>query len=59
MSMKTRRDNFAGIILFKTLHGHGLNYLSNQIIYTNEQHNYNTRAASNNFLVLPKPNCEL
>ena len=59
MSMKTRRDYFAGIILFKTLHGHGLNYLSNQIIYTNEQHNYNTRAASNNVLVLPKPNCEL
>ena len=54
MSVKTRRNYFAGIILFKTLHGHGLNYLSNQIMYyTNEKHNYNTRAASN------KPNCEL
>ena len=53
MSMKTRRDYFAGIILFKTLHGHGLYFLSNQIIYTYKQHNYNTRAASNNVLVLP------
>ena len=44
MSVKTKRDYFAGIILFKTLHGHGFNYLSNQIIYTNEQNSYNTRS---------------
>ena len=44
-------------ILFKTLHVHGLKYLSDQLIHTIEPHY--TRAAANNILVLPQQNCEV
>ena len=48
--------------MFKTIQGHGLNYLSSELTYTNQYHNYSTRAASNrpnNIFVLSKPNCEI
>ena len=59
MNIETRRDYFAGILMFKTIQGQGLNYLSSQLTYTNQYHNYSTRAASNNIFVLSKPNCEI
>ena len=59
MSVDVRRDYFAGILIYKTLHGFGLYYLSPLLIFTHEYHQYNTRAANNNILVLSKPKCEI
>ena len=59
MSVDVRRDYFAGILIYKTLHGFGLYYLSPFLIFTHEYHQYNTRAANNNILVLSKPKCEI
>ena len=59
MNIKTRRDYFAGILMFKTIQGQGVNYLSSELTYTNQYHNYSNRAASNNIFVLSKPNCEI
>ena len=56
MSVDVRRDYFAGILIYKTLHGFGLYYLSPLLIFTHEYHQYNTRAANNNILVLSKLN---
>ena len=59
MNIETRRDYFAGILMFKTIQGYGLNYLSSELTYTNQYHNYSTSAASNNIFVLSKPNCKI
>ena len=59
MSIETRRDYFASILMFKTVQGTGLHYLSEDLTYTHQYHSYNTRAASNNILILNKPNCEI
>ena len=59
MNLKTRRDYFAGILVFKTIQGRELNYLSSELTYTNQYLNYSTRAASNNIFLLSKPNCEI
>ena len=59
MTLKVRKDYFIGMLMFKTLHDSGLSYLLPQLKFTNEYHNYNTRAANNNLLVQNKPNCEL
>ena len=59
MSIESRRDYFASIIMFKTVQGTGLHYLSEDLTYTHQYHSYNTRAASNNILILNKPNCEI
>ena len=59
MNIKTRRDYFISLIMFKTVNGFGLNYLLNVLTVTQDYHNYNTRASSNNFIVLPRPHCEL
>ena len=45
--------------MFKTVNGFGLNYLLNELTVTQDYHNYNTRASSNNLIVLPRPHCEL
>ena len=50
-------DEIIFLVLYKTLHGFGLYYLSP--IFTHEYHQYNTRAANNNILVLGKPKCEI
>ena len=36
-----------------------LHYVSEDLTYTHQYHSYNTRAASNNILILNKPNCEI
>ena len=59
INIETRRDYFAGILMFKTIQGYGLNYLSSELTYTNQYNNYSTRAASKNIFVLSKPNCEI
>ena len=61
MSVDVRQDYFAGILIYKTLHGFGLYYLSPLLNFTHhhEYHQYNTRAANNNILVLSKPKCEI
>ena len=59
MSIETRRDYFASIRMFKTVQGTGLHYLSEDLTYTHQYHNYNTRAASNNVHILNKPNYEI
>jgi hypothetical protein len=59
MSISTRRDYFAGNLMFKTIMGYGLHYLSLLLTFTSDYHNYNTRASVNNRIVLNKPNCEL
>ena len=58
MSVDVRRDYFAGILI-KTLHGFGLYNLTPLLIFTHEYHQYNTRTAYNNILVLREPKCEL
>ena len=52
-------DYFASVLMFKTLQGTGFHYLSEDLTYTHQYHSYNTRAASNNILILNKPNCEI
>ena len=59
MTLKVRKDYFIGMLMFKTLHDCGLSYLLPLLKFTNDYHNYNTRAANNNLLVQNKPNCEL
>ena len=59
MTLKARKDYFIGMLMFKTLHDCGLSYLLPLLKFTNEYHNYNTRAANNNRLVQNKPKREL
>ena len=59
MNIKTRCDYLISLIMFKTVNGFGLNYLLNELTVTQDYHNYNTRASSNNLIVLPRPHCEL
>ena len=59
MNIKTRRDYFISLIMFKTVNGFGLNYLLNELTVTQDYHNYYTRASSNNLIVLPRPHSEL
>ena len=59
MSVETRIDYFASILMFETVQGTGLHYLSVHLTYTHLYHSYNTRAASNNVLVSNRPNCKI
>ena len=60
MSIEMRKDYFISVIMYKTINRSGLCYLfPNLTYYTHKYHNYNTRAASNDMFILPKPKCEL
>ena len=61
MNVKTRRDYFILLIMYKCIKTGELTYLNDKLInmYVNHYHTHNTRSASNNVLVLPKPNIEL
>ena len=59
MSIEMRKDYFISVIMYKTINGSGLRYLFPNLTYTHQYHNYNTRAASNDMFILPKPKCEL
>ena len=59
MSIEMRKDYFISVIMYKTINGSGLRYLFPNLTYTHQYHNYNTRAASNEMFILPKPKCEL
>ena len=39
MNIKTRRDYFISLIMFKTVNGFGLNYLLNELTVTQDYHN--------------------
>ena len=59
MNVKTRRDYFILLIMYKCIKTDEPTYLNDKLIYVNNYHTHNTRSASNNVLVLPKPNIEL
>ena len=59
MSIEMRKDYFISVIMYKTINGSGLRYLFPNLTYTHQYHNFNTRAASNDMFILPKPKCEL
>ena len=59
MNVKTRRDYFILLIMYKCIKTGEPTYLNDTLIYVNNCHTQNTRSASNNVLVLPKPNIEL
>ena len=46
-------------IMYKCIKTGEPTYLNDKLIYVNNYHTHNTRSASNNVLVLPKPNIEL
>ena len=59
MNVKTRCDYFILLIMYKCIKTGEPTYLNDTLINVNNCHTQNTRSASNNVLVLPKPNIEL
>ena len=58
-SIDTRKKYFLSSLMYKTIHGQAPIWLSNNVLMANENHNRSTRYASNQNVVVPKPNYEI
>ena len=58
-SIDTRKNYFLSSLMYKAIHGQAPIWLSNNVLMANENHNRSTRYASNQNVVVPKPNYEI
>ena len=59
MTIYQRLIYFTACLVFKCLHNSAPSYLSHNLNYISEYHQYNTRSAESNNLVIPRPDTSL